>query len=123
MWSPIVTWSFFIFISYIRLVFFFIDFLVLSSGVFNFYFVASLRFSDAIIQLSKIDDMMKDEAKNLREVIDVLHSKHKEYSDEIQTCISNHSTDQSEIKRVAGLWDRFSNQFVYILRILSNACS
>lgn len=57
---------------------------------------------DAIIQLSKIDDMMKDEAKNLREVIDVLHSKHKEYSDEIQTCISNHSTDQSEIKRVTG---------------------
>ncbi|XP_011010702.1 PREDICTED: E3 ubiquitin-protein ligase BRE1-like 2 isoform X3 [Populus euphratica] len=46
--------------------------------------------------------MMKDEAKNLREVIDVLHSKHKEYSDEIQTCISNHSTDQSEIKRVEG---------------------
>ncbi|KAG5227554.1 E3 ubiquitin-protein ligase [Salix suchowensis] len=57
---------------------------------------------DVIIQLSKIDDMMKDEAKNLREVIDVLRSKHKEYSDEIQTCISNHSADQSEIKRVAG---------------------
>uniref|UniRef100_A0A6N2M9N3 E3 ubiquitin protein ligase n=1 Tax=Salix viminalis TaxID=40686 RepID=A0A6N2M9N3_SALVM len=48
---------------------------------------------DVIIQLSKIDDMMKDEAKNLREVIDVLRSKHKEYSDEIQTCISNHSAD------------------------------
>ena len=37
--------------------------------------------TDAIIQLSKIDDLMKEEANNLREVIDALHLKHKEYVD------------------------------------------
>ncbi|XVF04583.1 hypothetical protein REPUB_Repub05bG0096400 [Reevesia pubescens] len=57
---------------------------------------------DTIMQLSKIDDMMKEEAKNLREVIDTLHLKHKEYADRIQTYISSHSTDQSEIKRLQG---------------------
>ncbi|GLT39461.1 hypothetical protein SLA2020_136500 [Shorea laevis] len=57
---------------------------------------------DTIIQLSKIDDMMKEEAKNLHEVIDALHSKHKEYADGIQTYIRNHSVDQSEIKRIEG---------------------
>lgn len=46
--------------------------------------------------------MMKEEAKNLRNVIDVLHLKHKEYTDEIQTSISRNSVDQSEIKRIAG---------------------
>ncbi|KAL2557128.1 E3 ubiquitin-protein ligase [Forsythia ovata] len=57
---------------------------------------------DAIIQLHKLDDLMKEEAGNLREAIDVLHLKHKQYADEIQTCINNHSVDQSEIKRLAG---------------------
>ncbi|GLU19552.1 hypothetical protein SLE2022_357980 [Rubroshorea leprosula] len=57
---------------------------------------------DTIIQLSKIDDMMKEEAKNLHEVIDALHSKHKEYADGIQTYIRNQSVDQSEIKRIKG---------------------
>lgn len=46
---------------------------------------------------------MKEEAKNLHEVIEILHSKHKEYANWIQTYICNHSVDQSEIKRVAGL--------------------
>ncbi|KAJ8770145.1 hypothetical protein K2173_011240 [Erythroxylum novogranatense] len=56
---------------------------------------------DAIIQLSRIDDMMKEEAKNLHDVIDVLHLKHKEYSDQIQTYINNQSESQSEIKQLA----------------------
>ncbi|TXG73101.1 hypothetical protein EZV62_001680 [Acer yangbiense] len=62
----------------------------------------NLSAEDAIIQLSKIDDMMKEEARNLREVIDILHLKHKEYANGIQTYISNHSADQSEIQRLAG---------------------
>lgn len=55
------------------------------------------------MQLSKIDDMMKEEAKSFRDVIDRLHLKHKEYADGIQTYISFHSTDQSEIKYLQGL--------------------
>lgn len=61
-----------------------------------------LSAEDAIIQLSKIDDLMKEEANNLREVIDALHLKHKEYVDGIQTYVHSHSVDQSEIKRLAG---------------------
>ncbi|XP_039039534.1 E3 ubiquitin-protein ligase BRE1-like 2 isoform X2 [Hibiscus syriacus] len=61
-----------------------------------------LSVEDTMMQLSKIDDMMKEEAKTLHEMISVLHLKHKEYADEIQTYISNHSTDQSEIKRLQG---------------------
>ena len=56
------------------------------------------------MQLSKIDDMMKEEVKNLRDVIDTLHLKHKEYADGIQTYISSHSTDQYEIKCLQGLY-------------------
>lgn len=62
-------------------------------------------FLDAIIQLSKIDDMMKEEAIKLREAIGVLHLKHIEYIERIQTYISSHSADETEIKRLAGLWD------------------
>ncbi|XVF69769.1 hypothetical protein PTKIN_Ptkin11bG0108500 [Pterospermum kingtungense] len=62
----------------------------------------NLSAEDTIMQLSKIDDMMKDEAKNLREVIDALHLKHKEYAGHIQTYTSSHSTDQSEIKHLQG---------------------
>ncbi|MBA0610546.1 hypothetical protein Godav_011373 [Gossypium davidsonii] len=61
-----------------------------------------LSVEDTIIQLSKIYDMMKEEAKNLREVIDTLHLKHKEYADGIQTYISSHATDQSDVKRLQG---------------------
>ncbi|XWS73440.1 hypothetical protein CRYUN_Cryun02cG0129000 [Craigia yunnanensis] len=61
-----------------------------------------LSVEDTIMQLSKIDDMMKEESKNLHDVIDTLHLKHKEYDDGIQTYISSHSTDQSEIKRLQG---------------------
>ncbi|KAF6149358.1 hypothetical protein GIB67_016896 [Kingdonia uniflora] len=57
---------------------------------------------DAIIQLHKVEDLMKEEAENLHKVIDILHLKHKEYEDEIQTCIHSHTADQSEIKRLAG---------------------
>ncbi|GLT71354.1 hypothetical protein SLA2020_433820 [Shorea laevis] len=57
---------------------------------------------DRIILSSKIDDMMKEEATNLHEVVDALHLKHKEYTDGIQTYIRNLSVDQSEIKRIEG---------------------
>ncbi|XP_021891145.1 E3 ubiquitin-protein ligase BRE1-like 2 isoform X2 [Carica papaya] len=55
-----------------------------------------------IFRLSKIDFMMEEEAKNLREMIDNLHLKHKEYADGIQAYITRDSVDQSEIKRLAG---------------------
>lgn len=61
-----------------------------------------LGFSDAVIQLHKLDDLITEEASHLHEVVDVLHLKHKKYADEIQSCIDNHSVDQLEIKRLAG---------------------
>lgn len=51
--------------------------------------------------------MMKEETDNLRSVIDVLHAKHKEYASQIATYNSSHSTDQSEIKRLAGISDAY----------------
>ncbi|XP_028794686.1 E3 ubiquitin-protein ligase BRE1-like 2 [Neltuma alba] len=60
---------------------------------------------DAIIQMSKIDDMMKEEANNLREVIDALHVKHKDYVVAIENYISCHLHDQFEVKRIAGELD------------------
>ncbi|KAL6297187.1 hypothetical protein ACE6H2_005329 [Prunus campanulata] len=59
----------------------------------------------AIIQLPKIDDMMEREVKNLREAIDILHVKQKEYADVIRTYLSSQSTDQSEISRITGELD------------------
>ncbi|KAL6506561.1 hypothetical protein OROGR_024742 [Orobanche gracilis] len=56
-------------------------------------------FSDAFIQLCKLDDWVT-EASRLNGVVDVIHVKHKHYADEIQTCI-NHSVDQLEIKHLA----------------------
>ncbi|KAB2628725.1 E3 ubiquitin-protein ligase BRE1-like 2 [Pyrus ussuriensis x Pyrus communis] len=60
---------------------------------------------DAIIRFSKIDDMMEGEVKKLREGIDFLHLKHKEYTDVIRTYISSHSRYQSEIRRITGELD------------------
>ncbi|GFP96126.1 E3 ubiquitin-protein ligase bre1-like 2 [Phtheirospermum japonicum] len=57
---------------------------------------------DAVIQLRKLDDLITEEASRLHEVVDVLHFKHKQYADEIQTCINNHSVDQLEIRHLAG---------------------
>ncbi|CAN1121715.1 E3 ubiquitin-protein ligase BRE1-like 2 [Linum perenne] len=62
----------------------------------------NLSTEDAIIQMSRLDDMMREEAKNLHEVIDNLHMKHKKYLDRIQNYISTHSTEQSEISCLAG---------------------
>lgn len=63
-----------------------------------------MGFLDAIVQLSKIDEMMKEEATNLGEIIEILHLKHKAYADEIQIYVSSHLMDQTEIKRLSGPW-------------------
>lgn len=63
-----------------------------------------MRFLDAIVHLSKIDEMMKEEATNLGEIIKILHLKHKAYADEIQTYACSHLMDQTEIKRLSGPW-------------------
>ncbi|CAI0420311.1 unnamed protein product [Linum tenue] len=65
-------------------------------------FEGKLSAEDAIIQLSRLDDMMREEARNLQEVIDILHVKHKEYMEGIENYTSMHSTEQSEISRLAG---------------------
>ncbi|KAK4482945.1 hypothetical protein RD792_010118 [Penstemon davidsonii] len=57
---------------------------------------------DAIIQLHKLEDLITEEASQLHEIVGVLNIKHKQFADEIQTYIENHSVDQLEIKRLAG---------------------
>ncbi|KAF8092089.1 hypothetical protein N665_0424s0022 [Sinapis alba] len=57
---------------------------------------------DATIQLSNINDLMKEEARNLREMIDALNTRHKEHTEQIQAYVSSHSTDQSELKHLKG---------------------
>ncbi|CAB4309397.1 unnamed protein product [Prunus armeniaca] len=54
---------------------------------------------DAIIQLPKIDDMMEREVKNLREAIDILHVKQKEYADVILHCELDDSMTELEESR------------------------
>ena len=70
-----------------------------------------LLFLDATIQLSSINDLMKEESKNLREMIDALHVRHKEHSEQIQAYISSHSTDQSELKHLKGYIFHDSRQY------------
>lgn len=63
----------------------------------------SFWFADAITLMTKIDDMMKEEASNLQEVIDTLHAKHKEYTVGIKKFINECLQEQSDIKHLAGL--------------------
>ncbi|CDY10575.1 BnaC03g70390D [Brassica napus] len=57
---------------------------------------------DATVQLSNINDLMKEEARNLREMIDALNARHKEQTEQIQAYVCSHSTDQSELKHLKG---------------------
>ncbi|PKI34721.1 hypothetical protein CRG98_044899 [Punica granatum] len=49
--------------------------------------------------------MMKEEAKNLHEAVDILQQKHRECSDKVQSYATNHEVDQSEIKHLKGELD------------------
>lgn len=60
--------------------------------------------------MSNINDLMKEEAKNLCEMIDALHVRHKEHTEQIQEYISSHSTDQSELKHLKGYIFHISRQ-------------
>ncbi|KAK7372587.1 hypothetical protein VNO80_05972 [Phaseolus coccineus] len=64
-----------------------------------------LSSEDAITLMTKIDDMMKEEANNLQEVIDTLHAKHKEYTVGIQNSINECLQEKSDIKHLAGELD------------------
>lgn len=66
--------------------------------------------------------MIKEEAKNLRDVIDILHSKHKDYADQIQTYVSSHSMDQSEIKRLSGFLNCLPQIYLYCTEHLLYKC-
>lgn len=78
--------------------------------------------SDAVIQLRKLDNLMFEEARHLHDVVDVLHFKHKQYADEIQACIDNHSVDQLEIKRLAGIGS-FSLHIARACKIVDFSCN
>lgn len=63
-----------------------------------------LVFPDAVVQLRELDTLILGESRHLHQMVDVLQSKHKQYADEIQACIDNHSVDQLQIKRIAGIY-------------------
>ncbi|CAM8951269.1 unnamed protein product [Rhodiola kirilowii] len=52
--------------------------------------------------ICKIDEMFKEEANNLCQVIDSIHLKLKQYADEILSYIQEYSINEKEIKRLAG---------------------
>ncbi|OWM86582.1 hypothetical protein CDL15_Pgr015617 [Punica granatum] len=66
---------------------------------------AEVSAEDVILLLSNIDEMMKEEAKNLHEAVDILQQKHRECSDKVQSYATNHEVDQSEIKHLKGELD------------------
>lgn len=59
--------------------------------------------SDATELLSKIDDMMEEEAKNLRAASEIIYQRHNEYNDRIHSYARNHEEDQSKILCLKGL--------------------
>nr|XP_043606735.1 E3 ubiquitin-protein ligase BRE1-like 2 [Erigeron canadensis] len=79
-----------------------IQVLIAQIETINLSLHGNLSAEDAIIQLSKIDELMKEEVDHLRVVIEALHVKHREYDDMIQSYSHSQSVDQSEIKRIAG---------------------
>ncbi|XP_061373602.1 E3 ubiquitin-protein ligase BRE1-like 2 [Gastrolobium bilobum] len=79
-----------------------------------------LSSEDAIIQMSNVDDMTKEEANSLREVIDALHVKHKEYTASIQNYIGECSQDQSDIKHLGGELDEIMAELEESRRKLVN---
>ncbi|KAK7276495.1 hypothetical protein RIF29_17635 [Crotalaria pallida] len=60
---------------------------------------------DLIIRMSKIDDMLKEDADKLREVIDFLKVKHEEFAVAIQNYGSENLKDQADIKHLTGELD------------------
>lgn len=75
---------------------------------------------DVIIQLSELDELMKDEAARLHSVIDVLNMKHKDYVERIRTCTQSHSADQSEINRLSAELEEFIGELEESRRKLVN---
>lgn len=61
--------------------------------------------------------MMTEEAKNLRDSINFFHLKHKEYADLVQMHTCSRSIDESEIKRLEGLWDVCPMYFLVLLNL------
>ncbi|XP_010936987.1 E3 ubiquitin-protein ligase BRE1-like 2 isoform X1 [Elaeis guineensis] len=61
-----------------------------------------LSSEDAIMQVQKLNDYMREVANNMHQAIDIIHQKHKQYADEINKYLERHSSKQSEIKRLSG---------------------
>ncbi|CAL0315796.1 unnamed protein product [Lupinus luteus] len=79
-----------------------------------------LSSEDLIIQMSKVDDIMKEDAYNLREAIDALNAMHKEYAVGIQNYISGNLQDQADIKQLAGELDESLTELEECRRKLVN---
>lgn len=64
-------------------------------------FNGNLSAEDVVALLNEADHLMKEEADVLQGSIDLLHSKHKDYLDQIQKYIQSDSADQAEMKRLS----------------------
>ncbi|PKA46048.1 E3 ubiquitin-protein ligase BRE1-like 2 [Apostasia shenzhenica] len=61
----------------------------------------SLSSEEAVVQLQEVDDSLREEVNNLRQVIEILHLKHNLYTEEISSYIDSRTKDQFEIKRLS----------------------
>ncbi|CAL9117939.1 unnamed protein product [Musa textilis] len=57
---------------------------------------------DAIVQIQKFDESLREVINNMHHSADILLEKHKQFTEEINTYKASLSTTQSEIKRLSG---------------------
>ncbi|CAL9762324.1 unnamed protein product [Musa acuminata subsp. burmannicoides] len=57
---------------------------------------------DAIVQIQKFDESLREVINNMHQSADILLEKHKQFTEEINTYKESLSTTQSEIKRLSG---------------------
>ncbi|XP_042427952.1 E3 ubiquitin-protein ligase BRE1-like 2 [Zingiber officinale] len=62
----------------------------------------NLSSEDAVSQLQKFDESLREVVNNMHQAADVLSQKHKQITEEINICKINFSTTESEIKHISG---------------------
>ncbi|KAG6481867.1 hypothetical protein ZIOFF_058490 [Zingiber officinale] len=61
----------------------------------------NLSSEDAVSQLQKFDESLREVVNNMHQAADVLSQKHKQITEEINICKINFSTTESEIKHIS----------------------
>lgn len=69
------------------------------------------------MQVQKLNDYRGEVANNMHLAIDILHQKHKQYTDEINKYLERHSREQSEIKCLSGTETHLSSISVFLISV------